>query len=95
VGGELQVQLQKTLENVGIMILAIKAMGGYKVRKRFRLSDREIDQLCVTSEPAIRMMAVSLVVAEAMLQEPAPSIHPRWDEYQRRRGEALAGLGKK
>ena len=86
-------QLQKALENVDIMILAIKATGGYKVRKRFRLSDREIDRLCTTSEAAMRGMAVYLVVAEEMLQEPAPSIHPRWEEYQRRRAEYMAELG--
>ena len=93
-GGELQ-DAKKVLKNLDVMILAIKATGGYKMRKMFRLSDREIDRLCTTSEPAIRKMVVSLVVAEAMLQEPAPSIHPRWDEYLRRRAACMKELGKK
>ena len=94
-GGELQKDIEAFLSQVDLMILAIKATGGYKERKKFRLSDREIDRLCTTSEPAIRRMAVSLVVAEEMLQEPAPSIHSRWDEYQIRRAEDIAELGKK
>jgi len=85
---------KKVLSNLDNIILAIKATGGYKMRKRFRLSDHEIDKLCATSEPAIRKMAVSLVVAKAMLQEPAPSIHSRWEEYQRRRAEHMAELEK-
>jgi len=86
---------EKVLGNIDIMILAIKATGGYKMRKRFRLSDREIDKLCATSEPAIRQMAVSLIVAEAMLQESPPSIHPRGEEYLQRRAECMAELVKK
>jgi hypothetical protein len=93
-GGELQ-NAKKILKNLDVMILAIKATGGYKFRQRFQLSDRKIDQLCATSEPAIRKMVVSLIVAEAMLQEPAPSIHPRRDEYIQRRAECMAQLGKK
>jgi len=94
VGEELRVA-KKVLKKLDNMILAIKATGGYKERKKFRLSDREIDRLCTTSEPAIRKMAVSLVVAEEMLQEPAPSIHSRWDEYQRWRAEYIAELEMK
>lgn len=92
---KMQEDAKKVLGNIELMILAIKATGGYKTRKRFRLSEREIDKLCATGEPAIRKTAVSLVVAETMLQEPAPSIHPRWDEYLRRRAECMAELGKK
>ena len=94
-GGELQKELKKVLGKVDVMILAIKATGGYKMRKLFRLSDREIDRLCTTSEPAIRKLAVSLEIAEEMLRTPAPSIHSRWDEYQRRRAECMTQLGKK
>ena len=93
--GGLQMQLQKALENVDIMILAIKATGGWKERKKFRLSEHEIDQLCAASEPKIRRMALNLIVAEALLQEPAPSIHPRWEEYQQRQVDMLGELGKK
>ena len=93
-GGELR-DAKKVLKKLDNMILAIKATGGYKERKKFRLSDHEIDRLCTTSEPAIRKMAVSLVVAEGMLQESAPSIHPRWEEYQQRQADMLGELGKK
>ena len=93
-GGELR-DAKKVLKKLDNMILAIKATGGYKERKKFRLSDHEIDRLCTTSEPAIRKTAVYLVVAEEMLQEPAPSIHSRWEEYQRRRAEYIAELEMK
>ena len=93
-GGELQ-DAKKVLANIDLMILAIKATGGYKVRKTFRLSDHEIDKLCVRSEPAVRRMAVNLLIAEAMLEEPAPSIHNRWEEYQRRQADMLRELGTK
>ena len=92
---ELQKDVKKALNRLDDMILAIKATGGYKMRKKFRLSDHEIDKLCVQSEPAIRRMAINLMVAEAMLQEPAPSVHPRWWEYQQRQADMLGELGKK
>jgi len=95
VGGGRPRDAKKVLSNLDNMILAIKATGGYKERKKLRLSDREIDRLCTTSEQAIRKTAVYLVVAEEMLQEPAPSIHSRWEEYQRRRAECMTQLGKK
>ena len=93
--GEELKNAKKILKNLDVIILAIKATGGYKFRQRFQLSDRKIDQLCATSEPDIRKMAVSLIVAEAMLRELPPAIHPRWEEYQRRRKECMAELGKK
>ena len=92
-GGELR-DAKKVLGNIDLMILAIKATGGWKERKKFRLSEHEIDQLCAASEPKIRRMAFNLIVAEAMLEEPAPSIHPRWDEYQQRQADMLRELGK-
>jgi len=95
VGGELQKDVKDILKHVDLMILAIKATGGYKERKKFRLSEREIDLLCSGSEPAIRGMAVRLMIAEAMLRTPAPSIHSRWEEYERRRTDMLGELGKK
>jgi len=93
VGGELQTAKQ-TLKNLDLMLLAIKATGGYKVRKNIPLSERRIDRLCEESEPKIRLMAIFLIVAETMLQEPAPSIHPRWKEYVRRRAECMMELEK-
>jgi len=94
-GEELQKDVKKILDNVEIMILAIKATGGYKVRKQFKIPDIQINRLCAESEPKIRLMAIFLTVAETMLQEPTPSIHPRWNEYVRRRKECMMELEKR
>jgi len=94
VGGELQ-DAKKVLKDLDVMILAVKGKGRYNDRKMFRLSDLEFDQLfskCVTD---FQRVFVNIAVAEAMLREPAPSLHARWDEYQRRRTECMAELGKK
>ena len=93
-GGELQ-DAKKVLGNIELMILAIKGKGGYKDRKMFRLSDVEFDKYFLECTDKFRIIAVGIVVAEAMLQEPAPSIHPRWDEYIKRRAECMGELGKK
>lgn len=85
----LQTTIEKVLKDTDIMILACKAKGGYKFRQRFRCSDVELRKLLEIAENHIRVMAISLVVAEAMLREPAPSIHPRWDEYVKRRTEYI------
>jgi len=94
VGGELQNDLEKVLNGLDHIILGIKAKGGYKERKRFQMSDRELDLFLADCESRLRMAVVSLMVAETMLREPAPSIHPRWDEYQRRYRECMAELRK-
>lgn len=91
--GELQTAKQ-VLKDLDRMLLAIRATGGYYVRKDIPLSKHKIDRLCEESEPKIREMAVRLVVAETMLQEPPPSLHPRWKEYVRRRKECLEQLPK-
>jgi len=95
VGEELQTDVKKVMKHVEQMILAIKAKGGWKYREQIRLSDRELEKLLDRCEIGLKSMAVYLVVAEAMLQEPAPSIHPRWEEYVRRREHVMAELGNK
>ena len=87
-----QTDLQKVLNGLDSIILAIKAKGGYKFRQRFRVSDKEIDLYLADCEGRLRMMVISLLVAEEMLQEPAPSIHPRWDEYEERRKDKVEEL---
>ena len=92
---ELQKNLEKVLDGLDRIILGIMAKGGYKYRNCFQLSDRELDLFLAECEKRLRMMAVSLVVAEAMLREPPPSIHPRWDEYVKRRTDCVTELGRK
>ena len=89
-----QTDLQKVLSGLNNIILAIKAKGGYRFRQQFAVSDRELDLFLADCEGRLRMSVISLLVAEEMLQEPAPSIHSRWDEYQSRRADVVAGLEK-
>ena len=93
-GGELR-DAKKVLKNLDVMILAVKGKGGYKDRKMFRVSDLEFDQFFTKCVADFRAVFINIVVAEAMLQEPAPSIHVRWEEYLQRRAECMAQLGKK
>ena len=87
-----QTDLQKVMSGLENIILAIKAKGGYKFRQRFQASDRELDLFLADCEGRLRMMVISLLVAEAMLQELAPSAHPRWDEYEARRKDKVEEL---
>ena len=83
---------KKILKNLDNMILAIQGKGGYKMRQRFRVSDVEFEEFYNQCVSRLQLIGVGIVVAEKMLQEPAPSIHSRWEEYQRRRGEVVAEL---
>ena len=87
--------VKKILAVMDNMILAIQGKGGYKTRQRFRVSDIEFDEFYNQCVSRLQLIGVGIAVAEKMLQEPAPSIHSRWEEYQRRRGEVIAGLGVK
>ena len=89
-----QTDLQKVLNGLNNIILGIKAKGGYRFRQQFQVSDRELDVFLADCEGRLRMSVISLLVAEEMLQEPAPSVHSRWDEYQRRRADVVAELEK-
>jgi len=89
-----QTDLQKVMHGLDNIILAIKAKGGYKYRQQFQVSDRELDLFLADCEGRLRMSVISLLVAEQMLQKPAPSIHARWGEYQRRRADIVAELEK-
>ena len=91
----MQKDLEKVMNGLDRIILGIKAKGGWKERKQFQMSERELDLFLKKCEGRLRKMAVYLVVAETMLQEPAPSIHSRWEEYQMRRAECMAELKKK
>jgi len=86
---KLEKDLDKVLAGLDRTIKGIKAKGGYKHRECFQLSDHELDMFLADCEKRLRATVVSLVVAEAMLQEPPPSIHPRWEEYVRRRTDCI------
>lgn len=86
----LQMRIKKVLKDTDDMILACKAKGGWKFRERFRCTDIELEKLLKKCEKKLPKMAVSLVVAEAMLREPPPSFHSRWDDYQRRLKDAIS-----
>jgi len=88
-GKDLQKDLEKVLAGLDRTIKGIKAKGGYKYREEFQLSDHELDLFLAKCEQRLRIMAISLIVTEAMLREPPPSIHPRWDEYIRRRADYI------
>ena len=83
-------QIEKTLKSLDLLILAFKAQGGYKYRKHFRLSERELDIFLAGSEANLKKMVISLMVAEEMLQEPGYwDRTPRWNKYLERRDEAM------
>lgn len=93
--GELNRDAKKVLENIKLLILAEKARGGYKYRQRIRLSNRELKDFIDKEESKLRTRAISLIVAEQMLQETKPAYqayHNRWEEYIRRRSECMAWL---
>jgi hypothetical protein len=92
---KLETKIKRTLKDADMLILACKAKGGYKFRQRFQCTDLELEKILAGAEKRIRTMAVSLAVAEAMLQEPPPSFHPRWEEYIRRRADMVAEMVKK
>jgi hypothetical protein len=75
-------------QEIDILLLAVEAGGGFKFRQFFKLSNQDMPAFIAGCEAGLRQMASSLAVAETMLKEPAPSVHPRRDEYQRRRAEA-------
>ncbi len=85
---------QKMLKHLDTRILAIRASGGYKYRSSFKLSDLEFEQFYTETVGKLQLMTISLTVAEQILSEPAPSIHPRAEEYTRRVREAVEELGK-
>jgi len=84
-----QKQVRKQIKTVDEIISIIKAKGGWKYRKEIPLTDLQLNKRMKTVEDELNNLAVSLAIAETMLKEPPPSIHSRWDEYQRRRQEAI------
>lgn len=76
---------KRQIGGIEALILGLKASGGYKFREQIQLQDGlELDTFVAGAEQKIRFLAYALTVAEQMMQEPAPSIHPRWGEYQDR-----------
>ncbi len=92
---EAKIEQQKMLKHLDTRLLAIKAAGGFRYRARFKLTDLEFDQFYTETIGKFQLMVISLTIAEQMLSEPAPSIHPRVEEYNHRVREAVEELGKK
>ena len=72
--GELQKDLAKIMNGLDHIILGIKAKGGYKERKRFQMSDRELDLFLADCERRLRMMVISLVMLCSGETEPEQQI---------------------
>lgn len=83
-------QIKKTLQSLDFFILLVKANGGYKYREKIKASEKDIADYLAHSEQDLKKVAVSLLVAEEMLQERGYwDKEPRWEEYLKRRDEAL------
>ncbi len=83
-------QIKKILESIDYLILAIKSSGGYKYRERLKLSEVEINKYLAKSERDLKVMVISLLTAEEMLQELGYwDKGTRWQEYRERREAAL------
>lgn len=63
------------MRGIDATILALKASGGYKYRAMIALSGLELDRF--------------VEGAEAMLRQPPPSYHARWEEYEGKCREVL------
>lgn len=70
----------------------IKAKGGWKHRQEIKLSDQELLERLPKAESELLLLAIHAAVAERMLREPPPSIHPRTDEYAQRVEDVLNKL---
>jgi hypothetical protein len=81
-------EVRKAAKYGELLLLALKASGGYRFRALIKLSDTELDRVVETSSEALRDLCIRVTVAERMLQEKPPSYHERWDEYQGRLKEA-------
>jgi hypothetical protein len=103
---ELTEQLEKGLKGLDSLLLAIRASGGHKYRASFKGSNKEIDQYIEGAVPKLQGFLLSLIVAEKILQEPCTCkksvanlwrgcSHKRWDEYLKRKVEAVTVLKNK
>lgn len=88
-------QVRHAINNLGLIVLVVKAKGGYKFREKIKKSDKEIDELENTCEDILVDMAVRVTVAEQMLREKPPHWHCRWDDYQSRLRHVAAEVRRK
>jgi len=99
-------QLENGLKGLDSLLLAIRASGGHKFRAAFKGTNKEIDKYIDDAVPKLQGFLLSLIVAEAMLQEPCPCKksaanlwkgcpHKRWDEYLQRKVNAIQTLKAK
>lgn len=85
--------INKLEKSIDEQIVIIKGRGGFRYRAKFRLSDIEFDKLYTEAVSKMHILGIGIAVAEQMMTEHAPSIHPRWDEYKRRVSEAVEEVG--
>ena len=99
-------QLENGLKGLDSLLLAVRASGGHKYRASFKGSNKEIDQYIEGAVPKLQGFLLSLIVAEAILQEPCTCkksaanlwrgcSHKRWDEYVQRKVDAIQTLKAK
>ena len=80
--------LKKAMKTADLLILVIKAKGGWKYRPQILLTDAELSKWNGRAESDVKDIFTRAIIAEEMLQEEPPSIHNRWGEYQGRLKEA-------
>jgi len=88
-------QVHHAINNLALVVLVVKAKGGYKYRERIKKTDGEIAELENTCEDILVDMAVRVTVAEAILREKPPHYHERWEDYQTRLKEVAAQVRRK
>jgi hypothetical protein len=79
---ELAEKVRNAERNMGTIILAVKARGGYRFRERVPLTGKELENMESGCEGILRNLAVRCVVAEHLLMQLPRSFGSRWDEYQ-------------
>nr|BDD47036.1 hypothetical protein 7 [bacterium] len=56
------------LDKMDQLIVAIKAIGGYKFRKMLKATDKEVERFALQSEIVIRSNDIRICVAEALIR---------------------------
>lgn len=88
--------VERTLQGLDAVLLAIRASGGYKFRQFLHGTDKEIEEQVVEAIPKLRYLVLSLIMAEDMLKEFCPRCGlERWAVYCERRENLLAALQKR
>jgi hypothetical protein len=93
---DLKSTTKRSLDELGGLLRAIQARGGYKYREAMKATDKELDEFIASGVPRLQIIVMSLVVAETMLKERKLLVGgDRWGEYEERRQALLASLKEK